>query len=247
MRRLVGPLLVAALATELSGQVIRNSQPRLRDQWTFSIGGFGGIPVGDFRKHENGGGGFEVMAGFQPIRRQPIVLRTQMGGLIYGNINRDVEQDYCDVTGCYSETVYYDSRQHSMFYFQSGLELMATDGKIRPFAIALAGITNFSSEAKLGYPSLLGNPPTENLFSASNFSTSYGGGLRWVFGNTGRVGAFQLSAQITRNAKARYMTERGLTRRSDGSWVINPQTGAANVLGIHLGFWLGPNVLWNER
>jgi hypothetical protein len=230
-----------------AAQVIQQTGARLMDQWVFGVAGFGGIPVGEFRKHENGGGGFEVMTGFQPFRRQPLVLRLHVGGLIYGKIDRDIEEDYCDITGCYTETVYYDSRQHSMFYWQAGPELMFTNGKWRPFAYATAGLTSFTSQAALGYPSLAGSEPTQTVFWANNFSTSYGAGVRLVNPRDGRPTGFEFSTHFTRNAKARYLTERGLSRQSDGSWVVNPQSGAANVLAIKLALWIGPHVRWFER
>lgn len=239
--------LVLTAAQTAETQVIPSAPAKLTDQWVFGIGGYGGIPVGEFRKHENGGGGFEVMTGFQPFRRQPLVLRAQVGGLIYGKIDRDIEQDYCDVTGCYTETVYYDSRQHSMFYWQAGPELMAPNGKWRPFAYAVAGMTSFTSQASLGYPSLGGSAPTQTVFWSNNFSTSYGAGIRLVDGKAGRETGFEFSVQLTRNAKARYLTERGLTRQADGSWVVNPQNGAANVLAIKIAGWVGPHVRWFER
>jgi hypothetical protein len=52
---------------------------------------------------------------------------------------------------------------------------------------------------------------------------------------------------VTRNAQARYLTEQGLVRRSDGSYDVTPRSGAANVAGIHFGIWFGPYINWNER
>ena len=31
------------------------------------------------------------------------------------------------------------------------------------------------------------------------------------------------------------------------TWDITPNTGAANVAGIHVGIWVGPYINWNER
>ena len=239
--------LTLLLASAVQAQVIKDPPKRLRDQWLLSFSGLAGIPVGDFRKNENGGGGLEVMVGFQPFRRQALTLRGQVNWLMYGRINRDVEQDYCDVFGCYTETVYYDSRQHMMFTFQAGPELSPVKGKWRPFLFALAGSTVVHSYANRGYAGSGGTAPSENLFTSSNLSTSYGGGIRRVDEKESRSGAFELSAHVTRNAKADYLTERGLTRTTSGTWVVQPVRGAANVLMIKLGFWIGPNVPWFER
>jgi hypothetical protein len=247
MRILLVPLLLASLSGAIEAQVIQSPAKRTIDQWVLSFSGLGGIPVGEFRKHENGGGGLEIMVGFQPIRRQPLKIRGQFDWLLYGKINRDVERDYCDILGCTTETVYYDSRQHMMFTFQAGPELTPVRGKWRPFVFALAGSTVFYSYANVGEPGAGGTSPSENLFRSANFSTTYGGGLRMVDEKESRSGAFELSVHFTRNAHADYLTERGLTRTPSGTWVVRPVRGAANVVLIKLGFWIGPNVPWFER
>jgi hypothetical protein len=246
MRPLLITLLLAA-ATTASGQVVQSSQQRLADQWVFSLSGLGGIPVGEFRKNENGGGGLELMVGFQPVRRQPLKIRGQINWLMYGNIDRDIEEDYCDAFGCQTYTVYYDSRQHMMFTFQAGPELTPVNGRWRPFVYALAGSTVFHSSASVGEPDFSGNEPSDNLFTSANFSTSYGVGIRRVDESKTRSTGFELSAHFTRNAKADYLTERGLTRTSNGTWIVQPVRGPANVVMIKLGFWVGPNVPWFER
>ena len=57
----------------------------------------------------------------------------------------------------------------------------------------------------------------------------------------------ELSARVNRNIDAEYLTERGVVQNPDGSITITPRRGAAHVLGIHLGIWVGPNVLWSDR
>lgn len=240
-------MLLLAVSSTLPAQVIQQAPKRAIDQWIFSISGLAGIPVGEFRKNENGGGGLELMVGYQPIRRQPLKIRGQIDWLMYGNIDRDMERDYCDVFGCNTYTVYYDTRQHMMFTFQAGPELTPVSGRWRPFVFALAGSTVFNSHANVGEPDFSGTAPSENLFASANFSTSYGGGIRMVDESKTRSTGFELSAHFTRNAKADYLTERGVTRNSNGTWVVQPVRGPANVVMIKLGFWIGPNVPWFER
>lgn len=240
-------LLLATLSPDVAAQVIQPPQKRGSDQWIFGAWGIVGIPVGDFRRNENGGGGLALMAGYQPIRRQPLYLRGEFTWLAYGRINRDVEDDYCDFTGCYTEVVYYDSRNHMMFTFQAGPEISPVKGKWRPFLFALAGSTVFHSYAILGYPSGDTSPPSETLNASANFSTSYGGGIRLMDEKQSRAGGFELSAHVTRNAKADYLTDRGVTMNPDGTWTVRPIRGPAHVVIVKLGFWVGPNVPWFER
>ena len=246
MRLIPIALIAAAVCRPAEAQIFHLRDARPIDQWVFGISGFGGIPVGEFRKTEDGGGGAELTIGWQPFRRQPLVLRGNAGFLMYGHFGRDVEDTVCDAFGnCTTETVWMNSRYHNMSFFQLGPELMATDGKWRPFAFALAGTTLFNSWANLGDPNNGGG--STSLFYSRNFSTAYGAGVRLVKQSFGRESGLELALRFTRNAHARSVTEAGVYRRSDGTWDIAPNTGAANVAGIHVGFWLGPYINWNER
>ncbi len=88
---------------------------------------------------------------------------------------------------------------------------------------------------------------TRSLFSSRNFSTSYALGVRRVTSNFGREGGVDISVRFTRNAKARYLTEKGVYRDDNGSYAISPRAGAANMVFIQIGFTGGPFVNWNER
>jgi hypothetical protein len=242
-------LLATVLAQVVQAQVIQAREPRLRDQWVFGGSLFGGLPVGDFAKHEDGGGGGEFAFGFQPFRRQPLALRGMVNSMLYGAVSAYGYQDVCcDALGFpYTEQVRYNARNHTMTMLQGGPELMATDGKWRPFAFALAGVTFFNSWANLKPTTPTGVESTKSLFSSHNFSTTYGTGVRRVATTFGRESGFELAFRFTRNTKARYLTEEGLQRNTDGTWTVNPRTGSANVAGLHLGFWVGPYINWNER
>jgi hypothetical protein len=249
----VHPLRIALFATACltqlaHAQVIPGPVHRLRDQWVFGGSLFGGFPVGDFRNHEDGGGGGEIMVGFQPFRREPLAIRGTVGSLVYGTVDGYGYQDVCDAFSCWTEEVRYNARNHVMTFLQAGPELMATDGRWRPYVYALAGITFFNSWANLK-PSGPNGPgeSTQSLFSSHNFSTAYGAGVRRVSSPFGRAGGWEIAVRMTRNAKARYLTEDGLYRNSDGTWNISPRSGAANVVGVHFGFWIGPRRNWDER
>jgi hypothetical protein len=219
------------------------------DRWLLSISAHGGIPVGEFREHENGGGGVDLTIGVEPWQRQPLVLRGGVAYLVYGGINGEAFQDVCDVNGCRTESVSYRARNHSMTLLQGGPEITLSAGKWRPFGFALAGVTFFNSTARLVATSPSApDPGSERLFSSHNFSTSYGLGLRRVRpAISGREIGFEFFSRLSRNAKASYLTERGVSRASDGSWLVSPRRGAANVLGFHVGIWIGPYVNWSYR
>jgi hypothetical protein len=240
-------LLLTLLPAVAGSQILAPRQPKWTDKWNFGIGGHGGIPVGDFRDHENGGAGLDLFLGFQPFRREPLSIRGNIQFMEYGSLKAQGQQQVCDTFGCYIENVEYDARNHTMFLFQGGPEIMATDGKWRPYAFALAGVTVFNSTETIAADQASGQTESNSFFSSSNFSTSYGGGIRRVGTRWGRETGFEISARYTRNADAEYLTEKNITRQPDGTWVAVPQRGQANLIGIEIGFWLGPYINWNER
>jgi hypothetical protein len=242
-------VLLALLTQTLPAQVVSARPPKLFDQFVFGLSGFAGIPVGEFKQHEDGGGGLEFVTGFQPFRRQPLILRGSAGFLMYGAYNRDRQQRFCDFFGnnCQTETVFYNSRYHNMSFFQAGPEFFATDGTWRPFVYALGGVTFFNSWAHYGANTGSGVTPSRSLLSTHNASSAYGLGVRRVTGLYGREGGWEFALRFTRNAKARYLNDDGVTRNPDGSYSITPRDGAANVLSFHIGYWGGPFVNWNER
>jgi len=254
MRPLGIALFAVLFAQTASAQIFpvpvsESRGPNLSDQWVLSGSAFGGIPVGEFRKHENGGGGVELMLGFQPWRRQPLIIRGDFAVMQYGVLRQRGQQQVCDAGGsCWIEDVTFNAREHSMYFWHIGPEFMATDGKYRPFVFALAGATVFSSKANLAAacPTCT-QPPTQSLFSSNNVSSAYGLGVRRVTTWHGREHGFELSTRVTRNAESEYLTEDGVQHNADGTWTVTPRRGAANVLGIHLGYWMGPHILRTER
>jgi len=238
-------LLVATGASD--AQVIQPRQPSLGDQWTFGFNLLGGIPLGEFKGQGNGGAGGEISIGFQPIRRQPLVLRLSGGGMQYDVARARGFQEVCDTDGCFTDEVEYNARTHNMWYAQFGPELMVIDGAWRPFAFALAGVTGFASRANFKPTTPGGVESSQGLHWSTNASTSYGAGIRRAFNSGGRALGVELSSRVTRNGKASYLNESGVQQQPDGTLIVTPRRGAANLLGIYLGFWVGPRVLWNER
>jgi hypothetical protein len=246
------PLRIALFATltaqSVGAQIIGLREPRLADQFIFSMSAFGAFPVGEFRQHERIGGGLDLALGFQPWRRQPLVLRAELGGMIYDRFNQNYDDEVCDQFGdnCTTETFFYDTHSHYMSFLQAGPEFMATDGTWRPYGFALAGVTFFNSTARFGHANSSASSP-RSLFSSQNVSSAYAVGVRHVGRNGGREGGFDFAVRVTRNAKARFLTKEGVFRRPDGSYDVSPRSGAATVLSFHVGFNAGPFVTWNER
>lgn len=232
----------------LSAQVIETRKKSLMDQWIFDIAPFLALPNGDFRKDEKVGGGVDFAVGFQPWRRQPLALRANFGGLAYDGFDNDQDQEVCDFFGnnCQNETVFYNSRHHYMSFVQFGPEFFATDGVWRPYGFAMGGWTFFNSTAHYGNATSTSSN-SQSLFSSQNVSSTYGVGVRLVGKNFGREDGWDFGVRFVRNAKARYLTDRGVYRRADGTYDVSPKSGAANVLLIRIGYNSGPHVNWDER
>jgi hypothetical protein len=247
------PFLLALLfvvGQTAESQVISAPTASRSDLFVFGISGFGAIPMGEFRKHEDGGAGIELMLGYQPVRREALVFRVNGSWLRYGAVQDEGYDERCDPDGggCWTELVTYNAQTHSMWLFHAGPELARMSGTWRPFAYALAGTTWFNSYANLKPHSPGGpDPGPRNLHNSTNFSTAYALGLRHVGGTSGRAGGWELTVRFTRNSDASYVPRGGAFQRSDGTWVVNARNGAANVLGIHVGYWFGPNVRWTGR
>ena len=246
MHRIASTLLLALTMTA-EAQILQPRQPGWTDQLVFGGTLLGGKPLGEFSEEENGGFGGEFTLGYQLFRRQPLVLRGSIGGMQYHAVKARGYQENCDESGCWLEEVEYNARSHNLWYAYAGPEVMATDGNLRPFAFAMVGRSWFRSQANFKPTSPGGQEFSQTLFSENNFSTSYGGGLRMMLTNSGRPIGIELSARVNRNIDAEYLTERGVVENPDGSITITPRRGAAHVLGIYLGIWVGPNVHWSER
>lgn len=246
--RLVLSILLLALPLSAEAQLIAPREKAASDLIVFGLSAFGGLPMGEFRQHEDGGGGLDVMLGVQPFRREPLVLRAQFAWMMYDGASAWGYQDVCDAFGCWTEQVRYTARNHSMFMLHGGPEIMATDGTWRPFGYAHGGWTWFRSWVNLKPETATGpDPESLHLYSSRNFSSVYGAGIRRVGTRIGREFGWELSTRFTRNAKASYLTERGVVRNDDGSYGVIPRHGAANTLGLHFGIWIGPRVNWDER
>jgi len=248
MRPLAQAALLACMAATAGAQVFDMRPRSVADQWVLGFNAFGGFPLGDFARNEDGGAGFEGAVGFQPFRREPLLFRTHLAHLIYGSVQATGYQDVCDFFGCTTEEISYTARSHTMTSFHFGPEFFATDGFVRPYVYALGGWTWFYSKANEPPTSPGGpSPGSTKLYSSRNFSSAYGAGVRFVTTRFGREWGLELGSRVTRNLKANYLTDGGVHFDTAGNVTVVPVQSAANVLGVSLGVWFGPYINWDER
>jgi hypothetical protein len=226
---------------DLSPPIPEESSSR-GDPFSGSIFGDWGVPVGAFHHNEDGGGGFGFHGGYAVDRARHLSLRLEGGFLAYGYVSRNVDVSQYDEFGNYqgNTNVSYAVRQHQMYSLDLGPELTATNGTIRPYGFATAGISYFRSAMNVRPPEYDGDDGVDRtIFSAGNFAWSSGVGLR-IGSRNARSGAFDIGIRFRRNARAHYANDRSLSSLSAGSVVVTPFYGSANVITIYAGAWIGP-------
>ena len=241
-------LLTVALSTAANAQVFQPRQPSATDQWIIGFTAYPAFPIGDFRNDQKFGAGVDLMVGYQPFRREFTVIRATLGWLQYDSFNQNEDAQVCDYFGnnCTTETIFYDSQNHSTSFIHIGPEFMATRGTWRPFVYASGGVTFFHSTARFGDAFNSGSG-TRGLFYSNNVSSAYGLGVRRVTARDGRQHGWEFGARLTRNAKAEYLTKEGVYRDASGNYAVSPKQGQANFITVHIGYNGGPRVNWNER
>jgi len=159
---------------------IPEEQPSRGDPFSGSIFGDWGVPVGVFHHNEDGGGGFGFHGGYALDRARHLSLRLEGGFLAYGYVSRDVDVPQYDEFGSYqgNTNVSYAVRQHQMYSLDFGPELTATNGTVRPYGFATAGISYFRSTMNVRPPEYDGDDGVDRtIFSAGNLAWSSGVGL----------------------------------------------------------------------
>jgi hypothetical protein len=216
--------------------------PSKGDPFSGSIVGDWAFPVGAFRQHEDGGGGFYADGAYALDRARHLSLRLDGGFLVYGLVNHDMEVPEYDNFGNFLgyQNVSYAVREHQMYSLDIGPEITALTGNIRPYAFATAGMSYFYSSVNVQPPQYAGDQGIDRtVSSAGNFAWSTGVGLR-IGGHEPRSGAFDIGIRFRRNERAHYANDSALSTLSDGTVVATPFYGSANVLQLYAGFWIGP-------
>ena len=217
-------------------------RPSKADRLSGSIFGEWGVPVGAFHRNEDGGGGFGVHGAYALDRAKSVALRLEGGFLAYGYVTRDENvpeyNEYVSYVG--STSVSYTLRQHQMYSVDVGPEVTALRGAVRPYGFATAGLSYFVSKLNVRPPQYDGDDAVDRtIFSAGNFAWSTGVGLR-IGSHDARSGLFDVGLRFRRNARARYANHRSLSSVPDGSVVVTPFYGSANLVTIYVGAWVGP-------
>ena len=201
-----------------------------------------GVPVGAFHRNEDGGGGLGLEGAYALDRARHFALRVEGGFLAYGYVTGDVNVPEYDEFGTYlgNTNQSYAVRQHIMYSLDVGPEVTALRGRVRPYGFATAGYSFFRSSVNVRPPAYAGDSGDDfTIFNSGNFAWSTGLGMR-VAAHDARSGTFDIGIRFRRNARARYVNDRSLSSIPDGSVLVRPFYGSANVITIYAGAWIGP-------
>ena len=202
------------------------------------------VPVGAFHRNEDGGGGFGFGGAYALDPAKHVAMRLEGGFLMYGYVSRDADVPAYDQYGNYYgyENVSFAVREHQMYSLDLGPEVTALQGVVRPYAFGTAGLSYFVSQLNVRPPQYAGDQAdNRTVFSAGNFAWSTGIGLR-IGSHAPRSGLFDIGIRFRRNERAHYANDRAISTRQDGTIVVTPFYGSANLLTIYAGFWVGPKV-----
>jgi len=216
--------------------------PSKGDPFSGSIVGDWAFPIGAFRQHEDGGGGFYVDGAYALDRARHLALRVDGGFLLYGYVSHDLDVPEYDDIGNFLgyQNVSYAVRQHQMYSLDIGPEITALSGNVRPYAFATAGVSYFYSSVNLRPPQYAGDQGIDRtVLSSGNLAWSTGVGVR-IGGENPRSGSFDVGIRFRRNSRAHYVNDSSLSTLSDGTVVATPYYGSANMLQVYAGFWVGP-------
>ena len=217
-------------------------RPSKVDLLSGSIFGDWGVPVGAFRRNEDGGGGLGFHGAYALDPGRHVALRAEGGFLEYGYVTSDITVPAYDDGGSYvgNTKVSYTLREHQMYTLDIGPEVTARRGAVRPYGFATAGVSYFLSRMNVRPPQYDGDDGVDRtIFSSGNFAWSTGVGLR-LGSHDARSGLFDIGIRFRRNARARYANDRSLTNVSGGPVLVTPFYGSANLITIYAGAWVGP-------
>jgi hypothetical protein len=202
------------------------------------------FPVGAFHHNEDGGGGIGLSGAYAVDPAKHVALRLDAGFLAYGYVSRDANVPAYDEFGNFLqyEDVSYAVRQHQMYSLDLGPEITALHGVVRPYGFATAGLSYFVSKLNVRPPQYSGDDAVDQtVFSSGNFAWTTGLGLR-IGSHDARAGLFDIGLRFRRNERAHYANDRAISKRQDGTIVVTPFYGSANLLTIYAGLWVGPKL-----
>lgn len=198
--------------------------------------------MGVFHRNEDGGGAISFSGAYAIDAAKHLSLRLDGGFLAYGYVSGDADVPAYDQYGNYNgyETVSYAVRQHQMYTLDFGPEITALQGVVRPYGFATAGLSYFRSELNVRPPQYAGDDAVnQTIFSAGNFAWSTGIGLR-VGTHDARSGLFDIGIRFRRNERAHYVNDSAISTDANGTVIVTPYYGSANLLTLYAGFWVGP-------
>ena len=234
-------LAAATLPRDAAAQVIerRGLDPASGPATTWVGGALTyGQPQRDFANYVNAAFGLSGHLVHALDRDGIVAFRADAGFLVYGQ-TRNRQPLGGGALGLIMADV---TTSNNIFFGTVGAQLMAPNGRLRPYANAAIGFSYFSTQSSVeGTGSSQPFANSEN-FSDGGFTTTWGGGLYIPLGHTddGTPFALDLGVQSHANRDIQYLTKNSI-RITDSSRppVITPVRSPADFLAFRLGVTFG--------
>jgi hypothetical protein len=191
-------------------------------------------PIGEFSDVIDAGYG---VGGQFVLRLDPhgiLGLRADAGVIIYGHEKKRV--CFSQTVGCRVEVDLVTS--NDIAFVSIGPELAVPVGPVRPYVNGSVGYSYFATRSSING---LGNESgfSTNNFDDGTFAWQAGTGLR-VPVSMRRVPVFvDAGVRYNTNGRVAYLREGDITDLPDGSIVLNPRRGEANLVTVVIGASLG--------
>jgi hypothetical protein len=235
------PLVAATLPGAVRAQVVeRRGQDPAAGPATTWVGGAltYGQPQRDFANYVNAAFGLSGHLVHALDRDGIVAFRADAGFLVYGQ-TRNRQPLGGGALGLIMADV---TTSNNIFFGTVGAQLMAPNGRLRPYANAAIGFSYFSTQSSVeGTGSSQPFANSEN-FSDGGFTTMWGGGLYLPLGHTdaGTPFALDLGVQSHANRDIQYLTKNSITIiDSSKPPVITPVRSPADFLAFRLGVTFG--------
>jgi len=200
----------------------------LRERGQFGGGFLLAVPVGEFDRFVNLGGGVNLFGVFNLSPGGVLGLRVNGSVIGYGSSRepRSLSQTVPEVI--------VDVRTTNWITTMGlGPQVTLGQGPVRVYSYGTVGFAYFSTVSSAG-------DHAHTFASSTNlddwrFATALGGGLQFRVANRHRPVYLDLAVHGQHNGRTRYLRSGGIETRPDGSILITPIESQANLVTLRLG------------
>lgn len=192
------------------------------------------LPVGEFSRYVNVGGGLNLFGALPLARRGAASIRLDATFLIYGSETRRAP-----LSGTVQLVTVEVTTSNQIIGLAIGPQLTATSGGIRPYVNGQVGFSYFATVS-----SVRGTNDVEDFARSTNFDditlALRGGAGVWLRLTHGRTPVWlDLSAEYVRNGRVQYLREGSITFDQTGAPIYHPIESETHLWQVQVGIAVG--------